>query len=184
MAEKIYNFVLFQLSWFACVLGGAHGLPWFGPLAVGGFVALHLSRASRPLDEAWLLVGAALIGMSFDSLLVVLGWLAYPSGQWHPALAPYWIVTMWVAFAATLNASLSWLKGRALTAALFGAVGGPLAYLAGEKLGGVVFVDRIAALAMLAVGWGLIMPILVRLAGRFDGWPARTSHQPLAAAAE
>jgi hypothetical protein len=180
----VLNFLLFQLSWFACVLGGAHGLPWAGPLVVAAFVGYQLTRAVRPAAEIALLAFAALIGAVFDSVLVAAGWLTYPSGQWHAALAPYWIVAMWVAFAATLNVSLRWLKGRAFLAGLFGAVGGPLAYLAGAKLGGVVFIDQAAALTALAIGWGLIMPLLTRLAGRFDAWTEPPLGRVLATATE
>ena len=180
----VANFLLFQVTWFACVLGGAHGMPWLGPLAVALFVALHLGRAPRPAAEVRLLAGAALTGALFDSLLAASGWLAYPSGQWHPALAPYWIVAMWVGFAATLNLSLGWLKGRPYLALLFGSVGGPLAYLAGAKLGGVTFVEPTAALLALAVGWGLITPLLMRLAERFDGWRPNPNGRLLAAATE
>lgn len=182
--NMLLNFILFQLSWFACVLGGAHGLPWAGPLVVAAFIAYQLTRAIRPADEIALLACAAAIGAVFDSLLVATGWLAYPSGQWHAALAPYWIVAMWVAFAATLNLSLRWLKGRMLLAGLFGALGGPLAYLAGAKLGGVVFVEQAAAIAALAVGWGLSMPLLTRLADRFDAWTERPVARVLATATE
>lgn len=180
----VVNFLLFQLTWFACVLGAAHGMPWLGPLAVSLFLVFHLTRAPRPAAEVRLLAGAALTGALFDSLLAASGWLAYPSGQWHPALAPYWIVAMWVGFAATLNVSLAWLKRRPVVAGLFGIVGGPLAYLAGSKLGGVELVDPTAALLALGVGWGLIMPVLLRLAERFDGWRPHPGSRMLAAATE
>ena len=49
------NFVLFQLSWFACVLGGANALPWLGPLAVALFIAYHLTQAPRPTAALGLL---------------------------------------------------------------------------------------------------------------------------------
>ena len=91
-------------------------------------------------------------------VLVASGWVSYPSGQWHAALAPYWIVAMWIGFATTLNVSLGWLKGRYWLATLFGAAGGPLAYLAGAKLGGITLVSSDAAPLALALGWAAIMP--------------------------
>lgn len=180
----IVNFVLFQLAWFACVLGAAQGHPWFGPLTVAAVVAYHLARARRPGPELALLAVAAAIGLLFDSALVATGWLSYPSGQWHPMLAPYWIVSMWVAFATTLNLSLNWLKGRPALSVAFGAIGGPMAYLAGAALGGVSFVEQVPALAALALGWAILTPLLVSLSARLNGWPAPAANGVLAAATE
>jgi hypothetical protein len=174
------NFLLFQLAWFACVLGAANGHPWVGPAVVAGLVVLHLRFVPEPRAESMLLVAAAVIGTAFDSLLVSTGWLAYPSGQWVEYMAPYWIIAMWVGFATTLNVSLNWLKHRPAMAAGFGAIGGPLAYLAGEKLGGVIFTSSAAALVALAIGWGLIMPLLMALAARLDGWRPGVGRRVLA----
>ena len=52
-----------------------------------------------------------------------------------------------------------------------GAVGGPLSYLAGQKLGAISFNDPFSALVALAIAWGLAMPLLVFLADRFDSDP-------------
>ena len=75
-----------------------------------------------------------------------------------------------VAFATTLNVSLAWLKRSLPLAILFGAIGGPLAYAAGAKLGGLVFVQQMPALIALAIGWAAITPLLLRIADRHDGY--------------
>lgn len=178
--NPVLNFVLFQMAWFACVLGGANGLPWVGPVVVGLIAVFHLARVPDARPEAGLLLVAALIGAVYDSFLVSLGWLAYPSGQLAPGTAPYWIVAMWVAFAMTLNVSLNWLKRSALLAAAFGAIGGPLAFIAGAKLGGVSFVDQTAALVALSIGWAVLTPLLLAVARRLDGWRCGVGGRPLA----
>ena len=76
---------------------------------------------------------------------------------------------MWMLFATTLNVSMQWLRARPLLAALMGFVAGPLSYVAGEKLGGMTFVNETAALAALAIGWAVMMPLLMRLATRLNG---------------
>lgn len=48
-----------------------------------------------------------------------------------------------------------------------GAIFGPLAFIAGEKLGAVQFIDRSLALLALAVGWACLMPMLLWLADLF-----------------
>lgn len=173
----LVNFILFQVAWFACVLGGAREMPWVGPAVVAVVAAYHVSRALDPKSELSLLAIAAGIGLVFDSALTATGWLSYPSGQWHPMLAPYWMVALWVAFATTLNVSMNGFKGRHLLAFGFGAVGGPLAYLAGAKMGGVTFNDQPMALATLALGWAIATPVLVMIAQRLNG---RRSGPPCA----
>jgi hypothetical protein len=171
----LVNFVLFQLGWFTCVLGAAHGMPWAGVAAALVIVAWHLARAPRPRPELTLLVIAAAIGFAWDSALVALGWIEYPNGALIPGTAPVWIVAMWVVFATTLNVSLGWLKRSLPLALLFGAVGGPLAYVAGGKLGGLSFLQQTPALIALALGWALITPLLLRIADRCDGYRITTA---------
>ena len=176
----LINFIAFQASWFAAVLSAAQGIPWAGVLVVAAAVAIHLWRVPDPRAEALLLAACGVAGGAFDSLLVISGWVSYPSGMLSAVLAPYWIVAMWIAFATTLNLSLGWLKGRDGLAILLGAVGGPLAYLTGQKLGGIELVATQPALLALAVGWGLMMPGLTRLAERFDGTrPPRAASRRL-----
>jgi hypothetical protein len=76
------------------------------------------------------------------------------------------MVALWALFATTLNESLRMLQTRPWIAALFGAVGGPLAYYAGAGLGALHFVDPGAMLGALTVGWALATPLLLSLARR------------------
>ena len=170
MYPMLTNFVLFQLGWFACVLGGAHGMPWAGPVAVLAILIFHVTRANQPGDEIKLLILAVLVGTLWDSLLVSTGLLRYDSGMLLSYLAPYWIIAMWALFSMTLNVSLRWLKNRYLIAALFGASGGPLAYYAGYKLGAVTFSDMATALLVLGAGWAVLMPLLMQLSNRYNGF--------------
>lgn len=169
----LLNLIAYQAAWFAAVLGAARGLPWVGALAIAAAILLHLVRVPRARPELVLILAAGLIGAVLDSLLVLSGWVAYPSGMLIEGLAPYWMVAMWMLFATTLNVSLSWLKRRRATAALFGLLGGPLAYFAGERLGGISLDPLSPALISIALGWAVAMPLLTILAERFDGVAAR-----------
>jgi hypothetical protein len=164
------NFVAFQVAWFACVLGGANDRALAGTMVVGAVIGLHLALAQRPLPEALLIAVAAVIGLVWDSSLVALGLMSYPAGNFAPGLAPHWIVAMWALFATSLNLSMAWLKGRPWLAALFGAVGGPLAYLAGARLGGLQMPDPALALGVQALGWAVLLPVLTSLAARLNGF--------------
>ena len=172
----LINVAAFKLGWLSSVFGGAQHLPWLGPTVVFVAVALHLARVQRPSSELVLIVSCGLIGAVFDSALVAAGWVTFPSGMFSDLMAPYWIVTMWMLFGTTINMSMRWMRGRPLLASAFGFVGGPLAYVAGHKIGGIEFVDQPAALAMLAIGWAVIMPLLMQLGERLDGVSPESSQ--------
>jgi len=177
---KIFlNFIAFQMAWFACVLGGANDRALVGTMVVGAVIGLHLALAQRALPEALLIAVAAVIGLVWDSWMVAFGLMSYSTGNLAPGLAPYWIVAMWALFATSLNLSMAWLKGRPWLAALFGAVGGPLAYLAGARLGGLQMSDPVLALGAQALGWAVLLPVLTRLAARLNGFgPASPATWP------
>jgi hypothetical protein len=175
----ILNFIFFQVGWFSSVYGGAQQMPWLGPLAVSAALFMHFRAAKRPRQELALILSCAAIGAAFDSALVALGWVQYSSGIFSESAAPYWIITMWMLFATTLNVSMRWLRNKEKLAALFGLLGGPITYLAGQKLGGIILVDQIAALVALGIGWAIMMPILLRLSESFDGFATVTQPTTL-----
>lgn len=171
----IANFLLFQIGWFASVLGAAHQAPWLGVLIVCLVLVVHLTkRATR--GEASLIFVAAALGCFVDSLLAVTGIVSYGSHVPFSSFAPAWIVAMWANFAITLRHSLAWLSRRRATAALAGAVFGPLAYLGAQQLGAARLVEPILAALVLAAVWGAAIPLLFwistlleRIADRGDG---------------
>lgn len=170
MSVILINFLVFQLGWLAVVLGGASSWHWAGTVLVVAIVTYHLFRATQPRQEVFLILAALAIGAVWDSMLVWSGLLSYANGVLHGDLAPHWIVAMWALFATTLNVSLRWLKGRWFLAVIFGAIGGPLAYYAGFRLGAVDMANQPDALMALAIGWAMIMPLLMYLSQHFNGY--------------
>ena len=168
MMAVAINFVLFQLGWFACVLGAARGFAREGTLLALVIVAAHVLRAARPRREFALVAAATAFGALADSALASTGWLRYDSGILVEGAAPYWIVALWALFATTLNVSLRWLRGRLWIAALLGAASGPAAFYAGAGMGALHFVQLVPALTALAVGWAIATPLLVGLAQRLE----------------
>lgn len=171
----IANFLFFQAGYFACVLGGAAGHPSIGPAVVLVAVTWHLARAGDRIPESLLLGLALVIGAVFESAITVSGWVEYPSGMVAPWLAPVWILALWLLFATTLNLCLGWLRHRPWLAVLLGGVGGPLSFFGGSKLQAVTLLEPVAVLATLAVSWAVMMPLLMWLAVRLDGWRS-TGH--------
>lgn len=83
---------------------------------------------------------------------------------------PIWILGLWLQFATTLHFSLGWLSKRYLLATLLGLIGGPLAFLGGERLGAAAFGDpRALSLGVIALAWAIALPVLVRSADRLGG---------------
>ncbi len=177
MLKTIINFVGFQIGWFACVLGGAYALPWLGPLLAVPILAWHFHQSSAWDRELKLILIIAIVGSAFDQCLLSLGWIQYPASSWPSWLLPLWMMTLWTLFSSTLNVSLRWMRGKYLVSVIFGAIGGPIAYLAGQKLGAMELVSQTNVLIVLAVGWGLMMPAMLWLSTLFDGHSAASKHK-------
>lgn len=164
---KVINVALFQTVWFAAVLGAARGIPWLGPLAMLPVIAIHLTLLERRRGEIKLLLTAGLLGLIFDTLFVYGGVFTPLQHLFPRPFSPPWMICLWINFAATLNVSMAWLRGRYLLAALFGAIGGPLAYYSGARLGATELLPTTTGLLLLAIGWGAMTPLLVWLAKGF-----------------
>lgn len=163
------NVIAFQIGWFACVLGAAYAIPMAGTAIALTIVLLHVLRAPHPWHEAILAAIAVALGALLDSSLMM-GLVQFKAGVFVGDLAPPWMLALWTLLPITLNISMRWLKGRVVMGALFGAIGGPLAYYAGQRLGALQLIGLPLALTVLALGWAIAVPVLVRLSQRFDGY--------------
>ena len=176
----ITNFVLYQIGWFACVIGAAKQMPWLGVIAVLIIIIWHLTQAKQPKQELKLLFIVLVIGGTFDQLLLNHQLISYQahgwgSASWSHLIVPVWILALWAEFVTVLNVSLRWLKQikppvRWIIAVLFGAIGGPLAYMGAEKLGAVTLNSAPASFIALSVGWALLTPLLIKLSEKMDGF--------------
>ena len=164
LTRKAVNVVLFQAAWFAAVLGAARGMFWLGPVAMIPVLAVHLALQENRRGELKLLLAAGLLGVTLDTAFVAEGIFTPLQHLFPRPFSPPWMICLWLNFAATLNVSMVWLRGRYLLAALFGAVGGPLAYYSGAKLGATEALPTTTGMLLLAIGWGLMTPLLVWLA--------------------
>jgi hypothetical protein len=150
-------------------LGAAHDRVWAGVGIAALVVLLHLFMSHHLVRELKLLFSVMLLGLIWDSALVAYHIIKYPTGQLLPMMAPVWIVAVWALFATTLNVSMIFLRKRAWLAVLFGAIGAPLSFLGGMRLHALQFPDTQTALAVLAIGWAVLMPLLIYLSVIFDG---------------
>lgn len=172
----LVNVLMFQAGWFACVLSAAHGFQSAGVALAAAIVAWHLRTAAQPRQELLLVAAAVALGMLWDSTMVLFRWISFEGASMLPGSAPAWILALWALFATSLNVSLRWLRSHMGLAAALGAVAGPLSYLAGERLGALELLQSERALAALAAGWTLFVPMLLMLSQRYDGFSPRAER--------
>ena len=58
----LVNYALYQIGWFACVLGGASHRPWTGCLIALTLVGVHLTRSLERSIEVRLMALATAVG--------------------------------------------------------------------------------------------------------------------------
>ena len=165
----LINVAAFKIAWLATIFGSANGLPMLGPMAVLIAVIIHLWRADIAVQELRLLIVVGLIGLFWDSVMLSTGLLVYPNGIFISGVAPYWMFSLWVLFATTLNVSLRWLRSRLGLAALMGAVFGPMSYMAGASVGAVKINDPTTVYAILSLSWLFLLPLVAHLSKQMDG---------------
>ena len=163
------NLVGYQLVWFAAVVGAGRGHAGTGVAAAVIFVACQYAASRTRRADLRLVACALLLGALVDTTLAAGGWLDYAAGWPWSTFAPAWILSLWAAFAMTLNHSLARVRRRWWLAAIVGACGGPLAYWAAARGWRAVAFATPAWTGLLAValGWGLALGALAVLAQRW-----------------
>lgn len=167
VTSRRFNFIAFQVGWFACVLGAASPHQSAGPVLVAILLALQVRSAENPPTLARWLLTVGLLGAVLDSLLALAGLFAFQPGFLPTWTCPPWLFFLWMIFGSTLPSSLAWLTEHPRLASGLGAAGGPLSYYAGAELGALRLSEppRLSLL-ILACLWALLLPGLFRLMGK------------------
>ena len=142
----LVNVGLFQATWFACVLGG----PFWGAAGLGLMFGFSWRAQSLAVDATSAGI-AAVIGLCLDTLWIQAGVLDF----FDSAVAPLWIIMLWVGVGLSVNHGLAYFKDRALLGGLLAGVAAPICYLSGESLG-AVGVPNVALLGVVAVTWFVV----------------------------
>lgn len=152
----LWQLVQLQVGWFACVLGAAHQLPWVGPVVVGALLVLHWRWSDQRRDDLVLILAAGAFGFVADSAQAAAGWLRF-EGSHVSWLSPPWIVALWLQMGTARHGLLGWLGSHLPFAPLVGGVGGPLAYLAGARLGAAELLGP--AVVSIAAVWAVFLTL-------------------------
>jgi hypothetical protein len=164
---SLCNYALYQIGWFSCILGAAAQHPWIGFFVAVILIGVHLMLSLERALEARLIVMTTVVGLVIETAQIVAGTYRFPSETVHEALPPPWLLAMWGQFATTFRFSLRGVMRRPFFAGLFGLAGGPLAFLAGERLGAVTLLQPLAySLLRLSVSWAIALFAFSAVMGR------------------
>lgn len=157
MKHKLINFILFQSIWFILILAAAHES--FYGLVIGLLLILvQYWHGKLMVPDFKLILASVIVGFAHDTSLNYFKFIQY-NIDFNKYYSPFWIIGLWISFALTINHSLAWLGNKKLLQMIFGLIGGPLAYIAGEKLGAIYMINTMT-LYVLALSWACITPLL------------------------
>ena len=160
---SVVNFLLIKVAWLACVVGGT--LPGALVIALMFGLCFYQGRWQR---ERRFVVGLALLGLILDSIWIQLGILDFGSGALQLgslALAPLWIVLLWVAVGLSLFEALGFFVRRPFLGAVIVGAAAPLSYSTGAQFGAVV-IPSTAMLMVIALVWVVVFGLVFELARR------------------
>ncbi len=158
---RIFNSLSFYGGWTALVIFAAAGEPGKGLWILAALMAVHFFLSHQRSKDAVFLCTVTLAGCLLDIGYQSFGVLSYASPNpylsWAP---PFWMVGVYFLFAAAVDYSLFWLRNFPLIAAICGAVGGVMSYLAGARLGAAEFLlPDGQSLIIIGVVWAIFMPV-------------------------
>lgn len=100
MLKSVANALLFQIGWFACVLGG--NSYWL--LIAVAVLVTHFLWISSWAAEGRLVITVTLVGVVLDSVLMTLGVFDFGISGY---VLPLWLALLWAVMATTLNHCLA-----------------------------------------------------------------------------
>lgn len=159
------NILAFYLMWPLAVFGAAYGVLWPAALLLVAFAVWQLAPSRRVVGDLRILPIAVLVGLFLDSLWTQIGFLTFATSWPSPSLAPVWILMLWAAMALTFNHGLLWFRRHLVLAGLLAAVGSPLSYYLGARIGAVTWdADMLTVAIALGLSWAVIFPALIHQA--------------------
>lgn len=174
-AAYVLNYAAYQVGWLAAILGAAAGYGMAGAGIGFALTAGHVLLARDRRGELTLVVAAIACGVAVESWQIASGTYRVLADASPGGLPPLWLLALWAQFATTFRFSLRRIMTDPRSALVFGALGGPIAFLAGERLGAVVLrVPLGPGLARLIVAWAVALAGLAwgarRLAAPAEGY--------------
>lgn len=171
--RPVLDFVLFQVQWCIAVLMGAAGHGGWVLVSACLVLAIHLGlccdRGVRG-REMLVIAIAGSIGSLADVVATQMGRMTFPGGAQAWFGLPIWMWALWFGFPIMLGTTLRWLSSRTWLAVALGAVGGPVSYFAGVRLGALQVAPPVQlGYLWIAVTWAVFTPAALALRSRLIG---------------
>lgn len=171
----LINYALYQAGWFACVTGASWQRPGVGLSIALVLIGAHVVLSSERQVEVGLVLFATIVGVAAEIPQIAAGTYRFTSGTVNAVWPPPWLLAMWAQFATTFRFSLRRVIAQPFPAALFGAAGGPIAFIAGQRLGAVTLLPPLTlGLLRLSITWGIalvVFSVVVRRVTPDGHWP-------------
>lgn len=156
--QIVINAILFQCCWFLAIFS-----EWYWAVIPLLLMIAHVYWiSSRRLHELKLVIAIAFSGITIDTLFKVSGIYSFGDDLLLTERSiPIWLCTLWLAFALTINYSLSWLVKKSPLFILGCAIAGPISYSAGRANGVIEFSNQ--SLGLIAIEWIVIALLTIYL---------------------
>lgn len=155
----ILNIIGFNVTWFGLVLWGNS----FIPIALL-FLIIHIFFISKVNNELLLIASITIVGILCDTFLQSFQLFTFENNH-H---IPFWLMTLWACFAATICHSLEVLSSSKLYQVVVGGLFAPLSYLAGYRLNVIDFSQSIlVTYVVLSVVWAGLFLLFFYLKAKF-----------------
>jgi len=171
------NVVAFDALWTLAMFGAGKPWWWAAPALIVLSTVGQLRLSPSSCREACVILAGAFFGTSLDWLGASLGWFHFSSGSRAQFLIMFFM--LWVNFGTTLRPSLRWMWRRPLLAGVLGAIGGPVAYWVGSRIGAITLAEpEWRGLVWVAVQYGIALPVWMVVANRVIGEQGGTGLRP------
>ena len=169
--------LVYYLVWFICIYCATLGWVWSCWSLMTLFGLWLLSY--QPLWSFRCALMIMAYGMCFDSLYVFFDLYHFPHHAQMITPSPLWLASFWFSFSALLTSSLRWIFTHRWIALSLGALGGPLSYLGGERMGGMLFPTPITmSVILLGGGWMFSMLLIEWTIYRLESQSSSKQHLP------
>lgn len=156
MMKSLLNAILFQLLWFACVLGGDN----WAVAAIVVYLVIHHFALVEFTSEWWLIALFVVLGVVIDGALIFDGWLVMPSSLWTFPIPPPWLLGLWAGVGSLFFHCLSWGLQRPWLLSIVAAIFAPLSYFLGADLANVSFTrSALSTWALMSFIWFWLMQV-------------------------
>ena len=132
--RNLINVAMFYVCWFGIVLSAPNSAIAL-PLALTAVALFIYCKSSQNLAlDLRTVVLSLLLGVGLDYVVLWSGAFSFITPIQFGMHYPLWMICLWIIFGTTLRRSLYRVVTRPFLGGLFGALGGPLSYLAAEAL--------------------------------------------------